>query len=85
MILGFGDKETEKIYNREFSRKLPQAIQITAFRKLVYMDNAKILDDLRVPPANRFEQWSIRINSQYRICFTVRDNGFDNVTITDYH
>lgn len=62
-------------------------------RKLIYMDKAKCLNDLRVPPANRLEllhgdregQYSIRINDKYRICFTVWDNGFDGVEIVDYH
>ena len=92
-ILGFADKETERVFNEQFSRKLPTNIQAIALRKLIYMDNAKSLNDLRVPPANRLEllsgnrkgQYSIRVNGQYRICFTVRDNGFDNVEITDYH
>ena len=92
-ILGFADKETERVFNEQFSRKLPTNIQAIVLRKLIYMDNAKSLNDLRVPPANRLEllsgnrkgQYSIRVNGQYRICFTVRDNGFDNVEITDYH
>lgn len=77
MIIGFADKETEKIYNQEFSTKLPQRIQKVALRKLIMMDSANTLNDLKVPPANRLEpltgdkkgQYSIRINDQYRICF----------------
>lgn len=93
MILGFADKETAKIYAGEFSRRLPLSIQRTAYMKLVYMNTVSLLDDLRSPPSNHLEQlhdtregqYSIRINRQYRICFTVRDMGFDDVEITDYH
>lgn len=92
-ILGFADKETEKIYNRKFSRKLPSDIQRVALRKLIYMDNAQNIYDLRVPPSNRLEslqgdrqgQFSIRINDRYRICFTICESGFDDVEIVDYH
>lgn len=92
-IIGFADKETEKIFNEQFSRKLPPDIQTIALRKLIYMDNAKSLNDLRIPPANRLEQlyvdrkgqYSIRINDKYRICFTVCNNAFDDVEIVDYH
>jgi proteic killer suppression protein len=94
MIKSFVDKETNKIYHQLFSKKLPQNIQRIALRKLIMIDNAETLDDLRVPPANRLEvlsgdrkgQYSIRINKQYRICFTVRNNcDFYNVEIVDYH
>lgn len=94
MIKSFKDKETEKIYNQIFSKKLPQTIQKIALRKLIMIDNAQILEDLRVPPANHLEQlhgdregqYSIRINDQFRICFEVKDtNEFYNVEIVDYH
>ena len=92
-ILSFADKETAKIFHRKFSKKLPQDIQRTALRKLIYMDKVETLNDLRVPPSNHLEplqghrkgQFSIRINEQYRICFTVQSQGFDDVEITDYH
>ena len=92
-ILGFADKETSKIFDRQFSRRLPPDVQQTALRKLIYLDMACSLNDLRVPPANRLEQlqgdragqYSIRINDKYRICFTVRAGGFDDVEIVDYH
>ena len=82
MIKSFADKETEKIYNQMFSRKLPQDIQRVALRKLIMIDNAECLEDLKVPPANRLEalsgnrkgQYSIRINNQYRICFAFNLN-----------
>lgn len=94
MIKSFNDKETEKIYNQIFSRKLPSDIQRVALRKLIMMDNADALEDLRVPPANHLEQihgnregqYSIRINNQYRICFSVKGkNEFYSVEIVDYH
>ena len=93
MIKSFSDKETEKIYNQVFSKKLPQDIQRTALRKLIMINNAGCLEDLRVPPSNHLEklsgdregQYSIRINDQYRICFTIDGNDFLNVEITDYH
>lgn len=72
MILDFRDRETESIWRGDFSRKLPREIQQIARRKLRMLNNAKMLQDLRIPPANRFEalkggrkgQWSIRVNDQ---------------------
>ena len=92
-ILSFADREAEKIFHREFSRKLPGDIQRIALRKLIYMDNAENLDDLRVPPSNHLEllrgdrqgQYSIRINDKYRICFSTCGLGFFDVEIVDYH
>ena len=89
----FADKETEKVYRQSFSKKLPHDIQHVALRKLIMMDNAGCLEDLRVPPANRLEkldgnrkgQYSIRINDQYRICFRIEGNNFFDVEIVDYH
>lgn len=93
MIRSFADKEAEKLFNRQFSRKLPPEIQHTARRKLEILDAAESLDDLRVPPSNRLEklagdrtgQSGIRINKQWRICFVWRDNGPYEVEIVDYH
>ena len=93
MIKSFADKETEKVYQQVFSKKLPQSIQRVALRKLIMIDNAANLDDLRVPPANRLEalsgdregQYSIRINDQYRICFRSEGSYFYDVEIVDYH
>ena len=93
MIISFVDKETEKIYRQVFSKKLPHDIQRIALRKLIMLNNAKTLQDLRVPPANRFEklsgdregQYSIRINDQYRICFCFEDGEASRVEIVDYH
>jgi proteic killer suppression protein len=92
MIKSFQDAETEKIFRREFSRKLPGDIQSVALRKLRMLNNAVNINDLRVPPANRLEklsgdregQYSIRINGQWRICFAWREGNAYNVEITDY-
>lgn len=93
MIKSFADAETEKIYHQSFSKKLPQTIQRIALRKLILIDNAGCVEDLRVPPGNRLEQlqgdregqYSIRINDQYRICFKASGNDFTDVEIVDYH
>ena len=95
MIKSFGDKETEKVFKQEFSRKLPEDIQKVALRKLMMINAAERLMDLRIPPANHLEmlsgdrlgQWSIRINNQWRIVFVPVDNGanYEDVEIVDYH
>ncbi len=95
MILSFADKETEKIYHQEFSAKLPVDIQRRAFDKLVLIDDASSINDLKCPPSNRLEKllgdskgkWSIRINNQWRICFIPIDGGanYTEVGIVDYH
>ena len=93
MIRSFKDKETEKIFHRQRSRKLPQDIQQVALRKLRMINRAQTLQDLRVPPANRLEklkgdrlgQHSIRINDQWRICFEWQDNDAFDVEVADYH
>jgi proteic killer suppression protein len=81
VIRSFQDKETRKIFERQRSRKLPSDIQQVALRKLRMLNRAETLQDLRVPPANRLErlvgdregQYSIRVNDQWRICFTWQD------------
>lgn len=93
MILDFKCKETEGIWQGRVSRRLPPDIQQAARRKLRMLNNAKTLDDLRIPPANRLEtlkgdrrgQHSIRINDQWRICFTWSTAGASGVEIVDYH
>jgi len=93
MIKSFADKETEKLFGREFSRKLPNDIQRIARRKLEVLDAAEGLNDLRVPPSNRLEklkgerasQHSIRVNDQWRICFEWRGEDAYAVEIVDYH
>ena len=93
MIRSFKSKETEKVFNRERSPKLPPDIQQVALRKLRMLNRATTLQDLRVPPANRLEklggdragQYSIRINDQWRICFDWDAGDAQNVEIVDYH
>jgi len=93
MIENFKCKETEKIFNRQFSRKLPTNIQSIALRKLRMLNRSIFIQDLRVPPANRLEalsgrrknQYSIRINQQWRICFEWKNDNAYNVEIVDYH
>ena len=95
MILSFKDKETEKIFNQEFSKKLPHDIQIRAFLLLIAIDRVKSLDELSHPPGNKLEalkgaragEWSVRINKQWRITFTPVEGGknYENVQIEDYH
>lgn len=93
MIVSFGDKETEKIWEGEVSKRLPREIQEIARRKMRIINNSIDINDLRVPPANRLEKlkgdlqeyYSIRINKQCRIIFKWRQaNAFD-ISITDYH
>jgi len=93
MIQSFKCKETEKIWNQEYSKKFSEDIQRIALRKLFMIQRAKELKDLMIPPANRLEklkgdrkdQYSIRINDQYRICFQWQDSNAYNVVIIDYH
>ena len=93
MISSFRDRETERIWNGEFSRRLPHEIQEVARRKLRMINNARAVADLRVPPANRLEalkgvragQYSIRINNQWRICFRFANGQASDVEIVDYH
>lgn len=90
---GFRDKETERIFERLPSRRLHPDVQRMALRRLLILDAAESLDDLRVPPGNRLEplsgsrkgQHSIRINDQWRICFVWREGDAYEVEITDYH
>ena len=93
MIVSFRDAETATIWSGRRSRRLPGDVQASALRKLRILNNAKRLDDLRVPPGNRLEalkgnrtgQHSIRINDQWRICFVWKDNHAHEVEIVDYH
>jgi toxin HigB-1 len=93
VIRNFKDKETQKIFERQRSRKLPSEIQQVALRKLRMLNRAETLQDLRVPPANRLErlvgdregQYSIRVNDQWRICFEWQNGEASDVEIVDYH
>jgi proteic killer suppression protein len=93
MIKSFKCRETEKIWHGMVSLSLPRDIQDLARRKLRMLNNAKILQDLRIPPNNRLEalkgnrkgEWSIRINDQWRICFKWDNAIVNDVAIEDYH
>ena len=93
MIKSFRCRESEKIFNRRFSRKIPGGIHRIALRKLLLLDAAEALDDLRSPPGNQLErlhgdragQYSIRINDQWRICFEWKQGDVYRVEIVDYH
>ena len=92
MIRSFRCKETEKLFGRVFSRKLPHDVQKVARRKLEILDAAETLEDLQIPPANRLEklhgkragQHSIRINDQWRLCFVWRETNAHVVEIAAY-
>lgn len=93
MLRSFGDKDTEAIWNRRRVRKFDALTSRNALRKLLILDAAMNLNDLRVPPGNRLEklkgdragQHSIRVNDQWRICFKWTDSGATEVEIADYH
>lgn len=93
MIRSFRDRETEKVWDGERSRRLPGNIQNVVLRKLAALDAAERLEDLRRPPGNQLEalkddrkgQHSVRINQQWRVCFRWTDGGCEDVEICDYH
>ena len=93
MIKSFGDRETERLFGRASVRRFPAELQRTMLRKLVVVDAAEALEDLRVPPGNRLEklkgnragQHSIRINDQWRICFRWHEGDAYDVALVDYH
>lgn len=93
VIRSFSGKETEKLFRRERTRALPSALCRVALRKLVQLDAADVLSDLKVPPGNRLErlrgeragQYSIRVNQRWRICFRWREGDAHDVEVVDYH
>ena len=93
MIRSFADKDTQRVFQRERIRKLGVKLQAIAQRKLVIIDAAEAIVDLKEPPGNKLEklsgdrkgQYSIRINDQWRICFVWRNNNAYDVEIVDYH
>ena len=93
MIRSFRDAETQKLFDRRACRRLPPDLHRSALRKLVILDGADSLADLRTLPGNRLEklrgdragQYSIRINDQWRVCFSWRGSDAFDVEITDYH
>jgi proteic killer suppression protein len=93
MIISFGSKETEKIWKGDRVKNLPHDIQQIGRRKLRMLNNSQNLKDLRIPPSNKLEKLSgkmndfcsIRINDQWRIVFKWEDGNSSEVTIVDYH
>jgi len=93
VLRSFRDKDTERVWMRQRSRALDPVTHRLALRKLVILDAAESLEDLRVPPSNRLEKLrgdrtgphSIRVNQQWRICFVWIDAGPEDVEIIDYH
>jgi proteic killer suppression protein len=93
MIKSFRDRETARLFRREQIRRLPKRLQRVALRKLLILDAADRVADLKLPPGNKLEklkgertgQHSIRINDQWRVCFRWRDGDAFDVEITDYH
>ncbi len=93
MILSFGSKETEKIWNGIRAKNIPVEIQSIGRRKLRMLNNSQNIRDLQIPPSNRLEKLigklkdyhSIRINKQWRIIFIWEQGNAKDVTITDYH
>ena len=93
MIRSFGNKATERLWRREKVPSIDPRVQKVAIRKLTQIHATRFLDSLRVPPGNRLEllkgdragQHSVRVNDQWRICFTWTEGGADNVELVDYH
>ncbi len=93
MIVGFLDRDTGRLFDRQPVRRFPVALRKVMLRKLLLLDAAVALDELRVPPGNRLEklkgdragQHSIRVNQQWRVCFVWRDGAAHDVEIVDYH
>lgn len=93
MIKSFADKDTERLWNRQYARSIPTDLQRRARKKLVMVNAAESVQDLRSPPGNHLEelqgdrkgQHSIKINDQFRVCFVWRGGDAYDVEVTDYH
>jgi len=93
MIKSYGDKLTKQVADGSFPKKLPSTIKTRTLMRLIQLDNATTINDLKLPPSNhleklsgdRQEQYSIRINQQWRLCFKFEDGNAFNVEISDYH
>jgi proteic killer suppression protein len=93
LLRSFRDTDTENVWKRQAVRKFDKGTQRSALRKLLILDAADALGDLRVPPGNRLEKlrgdrvdsYSIRVNRQWRICFRWTPAGPEDVEIVDYH
>ena len=93
MIISFGTRDTERIWNQQFIYRLSRDLQVIALRELFLLHRAKDLYDLRVPPGNRLERlsgdrkgaYSIRVKEQWQICFVWEKGNAHEVEIIDYH
>ena len=93
MIRSFADKATQRVWREEYVRALDRSLQRAVLRKLELLHAAADVEDLRIPPGNRLErltgdrrgQYSIRVNTQWRLCFTWHEGGADDVELVDYH
>jgi toxin HigB-1 len=93
VIRTFADSETERFYTAGRSRRMPTEIRKRAAMRLIQLNAATRIEDLRLPPSNRLEQlhgdragqWSMRINDQWRVCFRFRNGDAFDVEIVDYH
>ena len=93
MIRSFADKATQRVWHEEYVRALDKSLQRAVLRKLELLHAAADVEDLRIPPGNRLErltgdrrgQYSIRVNAQWRLCFTWHEGGADDVQLVDYH
>ncbi|WP_337171399.1 type II toxin-antitoxin system RelE/ParE family toxin [Gemmatimonas aurantiaca] len=93
MIASFADRDSERLFDRQPVRRFPPSLRGVMLRKLLVLDAAVALEELRVPPGNRLEklkgdragQHSIRVNQQWRVCFRWKDGAAHDVEIVDYH
>jgi len=93
VIISWKDEEAKKVFLGIYSKKLPHEIQRNARKKLIMIDSAVDINDLRIPPSNRLhklsgdrkDQFSVSINNQWRICFNWENNNAFNLEICDYH
>ncbi|MBO0979277.1 type II toxin-antitoxin system RelE/ParE family toxin [Microbacterium sp. SD291] len=93
MIRSFGSKDTERIWHEQYVKRIDRTVQRAALRKMELIHAAKDVEDLRIPPGNRLEQLagdrrgqhSIRVNSQWRLCFVWGQGGAEDVELVDYH
>lgn len=93
MIRSFGSKDTERIWHEQYVKGVDRTVQRATLRMLELIHAAKDVEDLRIPPGNRLEklggdrrgQFSIRVNSQWRLCFVWREGGAADVELVDYH
>lgn len=93
MILSFADARTEKVWLREPTKRFSPELQRLAQRKLRILNQVVRVEELRIPPGNHLKtlsgdragQYSIRVNDQWRICFTWTQSGPADVELVDYH